>query len=173
MVSLRILDVVSNSWMSLCSSIIFSIPVWFCSVFDMFLILRFAALPESSWLHEDGITWRATYNTALYPPVFCSFWLPVSSTLGFLGGSVIKNPPSNAVAVGSVPRLERSPEEGNGNPLQYSCLGNPRDRGAWRARVHGVAKELDTTEQLNNNNNLPLYQLLVLTSNSSDIRSSK
>ena len=45
--------------------------------------------------------------------------------------------------------------------------------GAWRARVHGVAKELDTTEQLNNNNNLPLYQLLVLTSNSSDIRSSK
>ena len=86
---------------------------------------------------------------------------------------MIKNPPSNAVAVGSVPRLERSPEEGNGNPLQYSCLGNPRDRGAWRARVHGVAKELDTTEPLNNNNNLPLYQLLVFTSNSSDIRSSK
>ena len=86
---------------------------------------------------------------------------------------MIKNPPSNAVAVGSVPRLERSLEEGNGNPLQYSCLGNPRDRGAWQARVHGVAKELDTTEQLNNNNNLPLYQLLVLTSNSSDIRSSK
>jgi len=37
----------------------------------------------------------------------------------------------------------RSPGEGNGNPLQYSCLGNPRDRGAWWAIVHGVEKELD------------------------------
>ena len=46
----------------------------------------------------------------------------------------------------------RSPREGNCNPLQYSCLGNPIDRGAWRAAVHGVTKELDTTEQLNNNN---------------------
>ena len=39
----------------------------------------------------------------------------------------------------------RSPEEGNGNTLKYSCLGNPMDKGAWRAIVHGVAKELDTT----------------------------
>ena len=41
--------------------------------------------------------------------------------------------------------------EGNGNPLQCSCLENPRDSGAWRAIVHGVAKELDTSESLNNN----------------------
>ena len=61
--------------------------------------------------------------------------LPVSSTLGFLGVSVVKNPPSNAVDVGSVPGLEKSPGEGNGNPFQYSCLGNPMDRGAWRARL--------------------------------------
>ena len=46
---------------------------------------------------------------------------------------------------------EDSPGEGNGNPLQYSCLGNPMDREAWWAIVHGVAKELDTTERLNNN----------------------
>ena len=46
---------------------------------------------------------------------------------------------------GSVPGLGRSPREGNGNPLQYSCLENPMDRGAWWAPVHGVAKELDTT----------------------------
>jgi len=45
--------------------------------------------------------------------------------------------------VGSIPELGRSPEKGNGNPLQYSCLGNPMDRRAWRATVHGVAK-LDT-----------------------------
>ena len=42
--------------------------------------------------------------------------------------------------------------EGNGNPLQYSCLENPMDRGAWEATVHGVAKESDTTDRLNNNN---------------------
>ena len=43
--------------------------------------------------------------------------------------------------------------EGNGNPLQYSCLENPMDRGAWWAIVHGFTKELDMTKQLNNNNN--------------------
>ena len=46
----------------------------------------------------------------------------------------------NAGDTGSVPGLERSPGEGNGNPLQYSCLENPMDRGAWWATVHGVAK---------------------------------
>ena len=51
---------------------------------------------------------------------------------------------------GSVPGLGRSPGEGNGNPLQYSCLENPMDRGAWQAVVHWVTKELDTTEQLTN-----------------------
>ena len=53
--------------------------------------------------------------------------------------------------VGSVPELERSPEEGNGNPLLYSCLGNSMDQRAWQATVHGITKELDTTQQLNNN----------------------
>ena len=64
---------------------------------------------------------------------------------GFPGGSVVKSPPANAGDVGSIPGSGRSPGEGNGNPLQYSCLGNPTDGGAWRATVHGVAKELDTT----------------------------
>ena len=49
---------------------------------------------------------------------------------------------------GSIPGSGRSPGGGNGNPLQYSCLENAMDRGAWQATVHGVAKELDTTEQL-------------------------
>ena len=51
--------------------------------------------------------------------------------LGFPGGSVIINPPANAEDVGSIPGLGRSPGEGNDNPLQYSCLGNPMDRGSW------------------------------------------
>ena len=58
---------------------------------------------------------------------------------------MVKNLPANAGDLGLIPDLERSPGEGNGNPLRYSCLGNPMDRGAWQATVHGVAKELNTT----------------------------
>ena len=53
---------------------------------------------------------------------------------------VVKNPPANAGDVGLIPGSARLPGEGNGNPLQYFCLGNPIDRGAWWATVHGVAK---------------------------------
>ena len=62
---------------------------------------------------------------------------------GFPAGSVVKNLPANAGAagdMGSNPGSERSPGGGNGNPLQYSCLENPMDRGAWRATVHGITR---------------------------------
>ena len=65
--------------------------------------------------------------------------------MGFSGGVVIKNPPANAGDSGSIPGLRRSPGEGNGYPLQYSCLENPMDRGALLAIVRGVTKELDIT----------------------------
>ena len=55
-------------------------------------------------------------------------------------GSVVKNPPANAPDAGLTPGSGRSPGEENGSPLQDSCLGNPMDRGAWRATVPGVAK---------------------------------
>ena len=61
----------------------------------------------------------------------------------FPGGSVVKNPPANAgdaEDAGSIPGLGRSPRGGNGNPVQYSCLGNPMDREAWLATVHEVIK---------------------------------
>ena len=60
--------------------------------------------------------------------------------MGFPGGSVVKNPPADTGDVDSTPGSGRSPGEGNGNPLQYSCLKNPMDRGAWWATVHEVAK---------------------------------
>ena len=66
--------------------------------------------------------------------------------MGLSGGSVVKNLPVNAGNAGSVPGLRRFPGEGNGNALQYSCLGNPMDRGSWQDIVLKVAKELDTTQ---------------------------
>ena len=64
---------------------------------------------------------------------------------------MVKNPPANAGDIsdmGLIPRLGRSPGEGHGNPLQYSCLENPRDRRAWRAAAHGVMKHLTRLKQL-------------------------
>ena len=55
---------------------------------------------------------------------------------GFPDSTVVTNPPANVGDTGSNPGLGRSPGGGNGNPLQYSCLENPTDRGAWQARVH-------------------------------------
>ena len=79
----------------------------------------------------------------------CSYLLKTFFFLIFANyypsGSVVKSPlPRQKAQVQSL-RQKDSPEEGNGNPLQYSCLGNPMDRGAWWAPVHEVTKESDTT----------------------------
>ena len=78
------------------------------------------------------------------------------------GVSAVKSLPACSVgdsveAMGSVSGSGRSPREGNDNPLQYSCLENPMDRGAWQAAVHRVAKEPDTMYQLNNNKNMDTH----------------
>ena len=77
-------------------------------------------------------TWLATYN---------------QHPLGYPGGSGGKESACNAWEKGSIPRLGRSPGGGYGNPLQYSCLEHPMDRGTWQATVHGVT-EADTSEPL-------------------------
>ena len=64
----------------------------------------------------------------------------VIHSMGFPVGSAIKDPLAVAGDSGSIPGSGRSPGEGNGNPLQYSCLGNPMDREAQWATVHGVTK---------------------------------
>ena len=86
--------------------------------------------------------------------VICLICLSVFHTTinyQFSGDSVVKNPPANAGDMGFIPGLGRSPGEGNSYPLQYSCLGNPMDRGAWWATVHGITKESDTSQSNNNN----------------------
>ena len=60
--------------------------------------------------------------------------------MGFPGGSDSKDSACNAGDLSSIPGSRRAPGEGNDNPLQYFCLDNPMDRGAWRATVHVVAK---------------------------------
>ena len=69
------------------------------------------------------------------------------------GSSAGKESPCNAGDVGSIPGLGRSPSRGHGNPLQYSCLENYMGREAWQVTAHGVSKELERTQQLNNNSN--------------------
>ena len=86
----------------------------------------------------------------IWPPLACLVGACLSGW-GLPGGSDCKESACNAGDPGSIPGLEGSPGEGNGNPLQHSCLENPLDRGNCRPTVQGVAEELTTTSQLNNN----------------------
>ena len=90
---------------------------------------------------------------------------------------MVKNPPANAGDVAdmsSIPESGRSPGEGNGYSLQYSCLGNPMDRGAWRATAHGVAKSrTQLSDQKTIANPLPtldtFYQVALFLSLAEDV----
>ena len=105
--------------------------------------------PESPALQADYLPTELSGNLGVEKFV-CLFVLKRHLWIkerGFPGGSVVKNLPANAGDAGDTcSNLEsgRSPRGRNGNPLQYSCLENPTDRGAWRAMVHGVAKSRRT-----------------------------
>ena len=73
------------------------------------------------------------------------------SNLGFPGGSLAKNSPVSAGDMGSIPGSGRFPGEGNGSPLQYSCLGNPMDRGAWQGDTPWCHKRVRHELATNNN----------------------
>ena len=83
----------------------------------------------SAILTRDAYVWNHT-----------GYFLSLRTHVSFPSGSDSKESPANAGDLSLTPGLGRYPEEGNGNPLQYSCLEHPMDRGAWWATVHGVAK---------------------------------
>ena len=90
---------------------------------------------------------REAWCAAIYgsqSQTWLSDWTELNWTdvLGFPGGSVVKNPLANAGDAGSILGSGRSPGEGNGNPLQYSCLENPLDREVWWAIIHGNTKRV-------------------------------
>ena len=90
------------------------------------------------WL--DLLAVQGTLKRLLQHPSLKASILQLSGFSGFPGGSDGKAPVYNAGDLGSIPGLGRVPGEGNGNPLQYSCLENPMDGGAWWATVQRVAK---------------------------------
>ena len=107
-----------------------------------------------SFRHLHSLVPFTQFSALMSPPQVIS---PISSILalflflstyhslmGFPGGSVVKNPPANAGDAGLISGLGRSSGEGNGNPLQYSCLENLMDKALW-AIVYGITKESDTT----------------------------
>ena len=94
---------------------------------------------SSLYLQENGRT--ALFSVFRGSSFFCiCFSVPPFTPLGFPGSSADKESACNAEDLGSIPGLGRSFGEGNGYPLQYSCLENSMERGAWQATVHGVAK---------------------------------
>ena len=92
---------------------------------------------EGAWLDPAGFLSKLESGLMLLLALGGGRGLALSP---YQHGAVAKNPPTNAGDLGSIPGLGRSFGGGHGNPLQYSCLENPMDRGTWRATVHGVAK---------------------------------
>ena len=111
--------------------------------------MKWVAIPLQTcwWIHKatagllvSHAPGASVMNFQCHQSLLYSADLLLHASWGFPGGSDSKDFACNVGEPGSIPGSGRSPGEGNGNPLQYSCLGNPMDRGAWWAIDHGVAK---------------------------------
>ena len=99
--------------------------------------------PHCLVLNPSLSPWRCDFGQ-ITSFLFIIYWIgKIIWHKGLSGGLVVKNPPANAADTGLFPGLGRSSGEGNSNPFQYSCLGNPVDRRAWWATVHGIARVWD------------------------------
>ena len=104
---------------------------------ESFKYLKHILLKIGSAQYTEENSGNTQWCLTLCDPINCS--LSVSSIHGLPCASDGKESACSAGDLGLIPRLRRSPGEGNGSPFQYSCLENPMDRGAWQATVHGVA----------------------------------
>ena len=129
----------SLSWLRICTINICTFGnnnSYTLHMYNAVYIIQFSSVSQSCRLFATP--WTCVYFIYIYIYIM---W-------GFPGDSSGKESACNSGDPGSVPESGRSPGEGNGNPLQYSCLENPMNRGVWWATVHGIRKELDTTEWL-------------------------
>ena len=122
-----------------CMRILVGLHSW--TMFLVFVILPYFAILWYVVVSYYFWSWRGlfAFSNSVRHLFRCSLDICIVSW-GFPGGSMVKNPPAYAGDADSIPGSGRCPGEGNGKPLQYSCLGHPMDRGAWWATVHGVAK---------------------------------
>ena len=116
-------------------------PIFF---FNLWFIPASLTLSPADWFPLFVLNKDKRVQACSYLRVF-TLALPSGENAGLPDGSVVKNLLASAGNAALISGLEKSPGEGNGNPLQYSCLGNPMDRGAWWAAAHGVS-ESDPTE---------------------------
>ena len=137
----------SSLWKSkLCNSVIVQAPfLWMINLLVIFQILNWLFTPSSSFFKLSSAvsfisqSLRSGWHAYLHCSI-CVAWIP-----GWCPGKESAHPCRNSKDASSIPGLWRPPQVGNGNPLQYSCLENSTDRGAWRATVPGVT-ESDMTE---------------------------
>ena len=118
-----------------------SISFWYLLVFlirDIGFYFTFLTKPFSSFSIRVILASQNELSSVPFMKSSLSDWY--INYFSFQVALAVKNTPASAGDVGLIPWLGRSPGEGNGNPLQYSCLGNPMDRGAWWATVHEVSK---------------------------------
>ena len=123
--------------------ILYRCIIWLFTIFKVynpFVVIKYWLSFPCCTIYLCSLYYTWEFVLLIPLPLDCpypsSFSPLVTASLGFPGGSVIKNPPANAGGVGLISGLVRFPGGGNGNPLQCSCLGNPMDRGAYRATVH-------------------------------------
>ena len=105
-------------------------------------ILEWVAMPSSRGSSQPRSLSLQVDSLLSQPQGSLVYVESVHKLLGVPKSSVVKNLPANTGDTGSIPGSRRSPGEGSGHRLQYSCLEHPRDRGSWWATVHGVAKSL-------------------------------
>ena len=136
-----------------CSRLIFTLDQLWSHIFLCGFLVTFSSIRDQSWGIRHAHCYQGVFtkrtiqwivlvleNTCMYKHIYAHIYIYACTSMGFPSGTSGKESTCQRRRDILIPGSERSAEVGNGNPLQYSCMENPMDRGAWRATVHGVAK---------------------------------